>query len=319
MTKRIKKYIASAQRLLNDIFFVFPKIKDFYLAVKHYIGGFYRKLDTHHLFIYAGGLAFSIFLCIIPFILILFWVLGNFLNSSSVEFQINLLIETIIPYESYAEFVKSIITKRIQEIVTYKNVAGYVGAVGLLFAASGLFASLRTILNTIFGEKDDESILKGKLKDLLFIIIIMSFFILSTFLLPLIEVLRSFSQEIFALRFLQYGIFQKAFLSAISLIVLYLLFVVIYRFVPKHKIQKKAARIGAIWAAVLWEGAKQLFGIYIYNYASFGLIYGTYALVIVVAFWIYYSAIVFIIGAEIGKLYDERLILKKNQPTLFSS
>jgi uncharacterized BrkB/YihY/UPF0761 family membrane protein len=27
----------------------------------------------------------------------------------------------------------------------------------------------------------------------------------------------------------------------------------------------------------------------------------------VVAFWIYYSAAVFILGAEIGKLFDERL------------
>ena len=35
-------------------------------------------------------------------------------------------------------------------------------------------------------------------------------------------------------------------------------------------------------------------------------IYGTYVLFVVVAFWIYYSSIVFIIGAEIGKLYSDR-------------
>ncbi|MCK7519857.1 MAG: hypothetical protein MZV64_20055 [Ignavibacteriales bacterium] len=37
------------------------------------------------------------------------------------------------------------------------------------------------------------------------------------------------------------------------------------------------------------------------TFASFGKIYGAYALVVVVAFWIFYASIVFIIGAEIGK------------------
>jgi uncharacterized BrkB/YihY/UPF0761 family membrane protein len=32
-----------------------------------------------------------------------------------------------------------------------------------------------------------------------------------------------------------------------------------------------------------------------------------------VAFWIYYSAAVFILGAEIGKLFDERLTEKKER------
>jgi uncharacterized BrkB/YihY/UPF0761 family membrane protein len=31
----------------------------------------------------------------------------------------------------------------------------------------------------------------------------------------------------------------------------------------------------------------------------------------VVAFWIYYSSVVFIIGAEIGKLFQERVIMKE--------
>ena len=59
--------------------------------------------------------------------------------------------------------------------------------------------------------------------------------------------------------------------------------------------------VGAFWAALLWETAKQLFGFYLYNFAAFGKIYGAYALVVVVAFWIFYASIVFIIGAEIGK------------------
>jgi membrane protein len=84
-------------------------------------------------------------------------------------------------------------------------------------------------------------------------------------------------------------------------------FSVLYITVPVKKIKKRAIWVSAFWAALLWEAAKQLFGFYLYNFSSFGKIYGTYALVVVVAFWIYFSSVVFIVGAEIGKLFQERL------------
>ena len=58
------------------------------------------------MFLFSGGLAFSLFVCIIPFTLIIFWLLGKFLNSMEVESQIITLIETVIPYEDYAHFVE---------------------------------------------------------------------------------------------------------------------------------------------------------------------------------------------------------------------
>jgi membrane protein len=75
--------------------------------------------------------------------------------------------------------------------------------------------------------------------------------------------------------------------------------------VPIVKIKIRALIIGALWAAGLWEGMKLIFGYYIANVATFGQIYGTYALIVVVAFWIYYSCVVFVFGAVIGKLYND--------------
>ncbi len=62
--------------------------------------------------------------------------------------------------------------------------------------------------------------------------------------------------------------------------------------------------------AILWVTAKVLFGIYLSTFKTFSRIYGAYALGVVVAFWIYYTSAVFIIGAEIGKLFDERISLR---------
>jgi membrane protein len=57
----------------------------------------------------------------------------------------------------------------------------------------------------------------------------------------------------------------------------------------------------------MWVAIKVLFGYYLSNFQTGGEIYGTYALLIVIVLWIYYTEAVFIIGAETGKLFDYRL------------
>ena len=88
---------------------------------------------------------------------------------------------------------------------------------------------------------------------------------------------------------------------------MFLIFTVLYKFMPTKKIRKRSVLLGAAWASIFWVTAKILFGMYLSNFTTFSRIYGAYALGIVVAFWIYYTAAVFILGAEIGKLFDERL------------
>ena len=283
------------------------RFKKFFM---HYFGGLYNRIDEHHVFLLAGGLAFSLFICIIPFILIIFAVLGSILDSQYMQYQVNLMIDTIIPYYQYSEFVKKIIFSRINEVIEYKNVAGIVGGFGLLFAASGLFSSMRTILNTVFGTNYDVHFLIGKLRDFAMVLLVIIIFFITTITMPLLDVLRQSASQWKSLSFFNTGIFEHFLFSSLSFILIFILFVILYFTVPLRKLGRRANFISALWAALLWETAKQLFGYYIYNFASFGRIYGAYALVVVVAFWIYYSSVVFIIGAEIGRLYYERRMVK---------
>jgi len=291
---------------ISLLYKISPDFKKIIDTPKYYIVGLYNNTDQHHLFLFAGGLAFSLFVCIIPFNLILFWILGYFLESSAVEMQINHLIDTIIPYAVYADFAKNILFKRINEVIEYRNIAGFIGIVGLFFAASGFLSSIRTVLNKIFGAPEEINFLLGYLRDFITIIIVVFVFLVATIFLPLIDILRQASQQYSVFEFLQYGIFQKLFTSLLSIVLIFSLFSWLYKFVPTIKISKRGVRFGAMWAALLWEVAKQIFGFYIYNFATLGKIYGTYALAVVVAFWIYYSAVVFIIGAEMGKLFNDR-------------
>jgi membrane protein len=288
--------------------------------VKHYFGGLYIRVDAHHDFLLAGGLAFSLFVCIIPLMLIIFWILGQFLESAEMELQIVTLIETVIPYEEYAKFVKEIIFDRISEVIRYKNIAGYIGLVGLFFAASGFASSLRTVLNKVFGTDIDINLFLGKLRDFAVIIIAILMFLATVLILPLVEVFRSIANETVYLQIFNKPIFESIYTTLFSLLLMYLIFIILYKFIPIVKIRKRSVLVGALWASMLWVAAKQLFGYYLSQFQTFPRIYGAYALGVVVAFWIYYTAVAFIIGAEIGKLFDERVNkrLEKRQESVNS-
>lgn len=288
----------------------YHRIKEF---VKHYFGGLITRIDEHHVFLLSGGLAFSLFVCIIPFVLIIFWILGNFLSSGDVQIQLNGFIDTIIPYQNYADFIKSIISKRITEVVQFKNVAGFIGIIGLFFAASGFSSSIRTILNKVFCPNTDVNIVIGKLRDFALVLIAVLIFLIATLIFPFLEILRSAPKDIVFLQFFQLGIFQKIIATIISFTVIFVLYSTMYRFIPIRKLNRKSILVGAFWSTVMWEAAKQVFGYYIYHFGSIGRIYGTYAFLVVVAFWIYYSSVVFIIGAEIAKLHYDR-VFSRNAP-----
>jgi membrane protein len=281
----------------------FRKVKDF---SKHYFGGLLSRIGEHHVFLLAGGLAFSLFVCIIPFILIIFALLGSFLGSSNIQYQVNVLIDTIIPYVKYSAFVKQIIFSRITEFVRYKNIAGIIGGFGLLFASSGLFSSMRTILHRVFGIEANVHFIVGKLKDFALVLMVILIFFITTILTPVIDLLRQAAVQFQGLKFLDVNLMEHVLLSVLSFVIILVLFSTLYVSVPIRKLGKRATLISSIWASLLWEGAKQVFGFYIHHFTTLGRIYGTYAVLVVVAFWIYYTSIVFIIGAEIGRLYTER-------------
>lgn len=285
-----------------------PDYKSTKEFLKHYFIGIYDRADQHHIFLFGGGLAFSLFSCIIPFILIIISILGMILEASSIENQITTFINTVIPYRAYSDYAKKIIFSRIAEVIEYKSIAGYIGGFGLLFAASGLFSSMRTILNKIFGGSDSVHVVIGKLRDFSMVIIIIVFMLLSIIILPAVDILKNITYRFAIFNYLQFSSLEHITISLISYLTIFLLFYVFYSFIPYAKLGRKVPAISAFWAATLWELAKRLFGYYINHLATLDKIYGTYALLVVVAFWIYYTSVIFILGAEIGQLYRERLI-----------
>ena len=70
--------------------------------------------------------------------------------------------------------------------------------------------------------------------------------------------------------------------------------------VPRRRPQWREAMIGALTFSLLWVAAKLSFVIYS-NYATvYGDLYGSLLEVILLLLWVYYSAALLLIGAEVA-------------------
>jgi membrane protein len=80
--------------------------------------------------------------------------------------------------------------------------------------------------------------------------------------------------------------------------------------IPYEQLSKKIAAVSAFWTTLLWEVARYIFGYYINHILSTNKLYGAFVLILAILSWVYYSACLFIVGAEIGQLYRERQLKK---------
>jgi membrane protein len=81
-----------------------------------------------------------------------------------------------------------------------------------------------------------------------------------------------------------------------------LLFALIYRYVPRESIPWGDVWIGAAVTALLFTIGKSLIGVYL-GKSSFNSAYGAAGSLIVLLLWIYYSAQIFLLGAEFTRVF----------------
>ena len=143
----------------------FKQYRKILAFLNHYIIGLFKRIDKHHIFLTGGGIAFSLILSTIPIFLLVFALLGNIIDPTTIEDNLSNFISTIIPYPEYADFTTSAIMRRIPGVFQYSATAFYLGLAGLFFTSTWLFSSMRTILNSIFGSTEDKGILIGLIRD----------------------------------------------------------------------------------------------------------------------------------------------------------
>ena len=164
-------------------------------TLKTYGGSLWRRADEHDFMFMAGALSFSILVCIVPFVLIVFSMGGLMFERSAFILQINGFIDVVVPYADTARFLKDIVATQAEEFREYKTLAGAAGLIGLLFASSALFSTIRTIFHQINPETGARSLLIGKLHDLGMIILVMTLFLVGAAVLPAMQIIEHIAEN----------------------------------------------------------------------------------------------------------------------------
>ena len=302
----------SLLRLISK-YFSFNQYRKILAFLNHYIVGLFRRIDEHHIFLSGGGIAFSLILSTVPILLLVFAVLGKIIDPSTIENNLSRLIDTVIPYPEYAEFTTTAIMRRMPGVFQYSAAAFYLGLFGLFFTSTWLFSSMRTILNRIFGSSEDKGFIIGLVRDFGMVLLIISMVLLSTFILPSLNIFIKITEEIEFLKNFRVDTLIQTIFSFTSIAVVLLLFFLFYTLIPYAKLNRKVTFVGAFWATILWELARIVFGYYVQAFLQSNKFYEAFLLIIVLLFWLFYASILFVIGAEIAQLYRERLELKESQ------
>jgi len=90
-----------------------------------------------------------------------------------------------------------------------------------------------------------------------------------------------------------------------SFLVVAVLFAMIYKFLPDVVISWKDVWIGAAVTALLFSAGKYLIGIYLGRTATASA-FGAAGSLVVLLFWVYYSALISFLGAEFTQVYARR-------------
>ncbi|HEX4079648.1 MAG TPA: YihY/virulence factor BrkB family protein [Rhizomicrobium sp.] len=177
-----------------------------------------------------------------------------------------------------------------------------VGAIVLLVTASGAFGEIQSALNAIWKASSEgvtlASFLRARLLSLALVIglgVVLLCSMLATALVAQWQVSEAIGSPLFTA--------IANFLAAFVLISM--VFAAIYKLLPDIDLEWGDVAVGAVGTAILYELGQLLIGLYLHS-AGAAAAYSAAGGLIVVLLWIYYSAQVFLLGAEFTKIYATR-------------
>jgi membrane protein len=84
----------------------------------------------------------------------------------------------------------------------------------------------------------------------------------------------------------------------------FLTFLLFFKWLPRTRVGWCAAGAGALFALVLWDVARRVFGGFLLRSPAFGLLTGTLAGIVGFLLWIYTAVAIFMLGAELAALVN---------------
>jgi membrane protein len=184
-------------------------------------------------------------------------------------------------------------------------VATIVGLITLIVTASGVFGEMQTALNAIWKTKPKGTTVSRLIRARaasLGLVAAMGFLLMVSLVVS--TGVTAFGNYLDSI--LPFGKVISSGLSfVVSLALISFLFAAIYKVLPDRSLEWRDVVIGAIVTGLLFSVGKSLISWYIGS-SAVASSFGAAGALIVLLLWVYYSAQIFLLGAEFTKIYANR-------------
>ena len=242
----------------------------------------------------AAGVAFYTFLALVPLLGATVLTYGLVATPETVLRNVQSLA-TVMPAEA-AKLVGEQLTGVIETSGGKKGL-GLLLALGVaLFGARNAAGSIITALNIAYEEEETRGFIQV---NLLALMMTACGIVMAIVAMAVVAALGSVDQllpglptaVVIAGKILSYGVLLAGGAAAAA---------TLYRFAPDHDAGWRWITPGTVLAAVGWILLTLGFGIYAANFGNYGKTYGSLATVVVLLTWVYLSAYLLLVGAELN-------------------
>jgi membrane protein len=248
----------------------------------------------------GAALSFYTLFSIAPILVIAMAVAGSIFGPHVAETHVLDQMRALLG-DAGANAVQSLLSSAHQSGL--KGVAAAVGVVTLLVGATSVFGELQNTLDYIWKSPEKGSvawwrILRSRILSVGLILGVGFLLMVSLLISAALAALGAWFGAFMA----QWKIVVPALDLILSLGLATVLFAMIYKYVPREEIAWGDVWIGGLVTACLFSVGKLLIGLYL-GRSSLSSAYGAAGSIMVLLLWIYYSAQIFLLGAEFTHVF----------------
>lgn len=247
----------------------------------------------------AAALAYYQLLCSMPLAVMAMagaaWFVGS---PTEVESRLVSLWGSVVPASS-GPGASQDLRVAVRVLVESSGVVGGVGFVGLVLAGSRLFACLESAMNRIWGAPR-RAWWRSRILTLAMTLAVEGA-ITCAFAFSLLKAFDDLTQRLMP-RFLHDLGAGGALLAFLITFSAYLL---IFRWLPNRRVSWRASLLAAGLCAAAFEVARFGFQIYVDNFSNYNVIFGSLGGVFILMLWAFAVALVTLVGAEFGSVWEE--------------
>jgi membrane protein len=251
-------------------------------------------MSTDRVTLTAAGVSYYTLLALFPALAALVSVYGLITNANSLSAHLDTLAG-IVP-ESILGFISGELNRLIQNSPGRLGISAAVSLLVALWSANGGVKSMFWAMNMAYDTEEQRSFIKLNLITLAFTLAAMVVFVVVINALVVIPLLVG-ALELGALG----SLLGTVIPGAIAFVMVYAAIAVVYRFGPSRPPAGwRWITPGAVAAAIVWLIASVGFSFYLSNFSNYDATYGTLGTAIGLLIWLYISAFIVIVGADVN-------------------